>query len=200
MMMMMRFGGTNNQRKRRKEEEAKEEDKEAAATRLNYPFLLSWLKKKPTQWIDRLRVNTPTIQLVCQLHQSARSQAPPALRGSMGDVSKEPIKTEALASSEDSGRERLKRHRVEVAGSVGIPDMWGQEELMKDWVDCSVFDASLVTSRIMSARAALVAEGRRPSPSGLRIENRLLRIELWLASKLICLCAPVGALLNQSGK
>nr|CAN80332.1 hypothetical protein VITISV_018276 [Vitis vinifera] len=90
----------------------------------------------------------------------------------VGDVSKEPIKTEALASSEDSGRERLKRHRVEVAGSVGIPDMWGQEELMKDWVDCSVFDASLVTSRIMSARAALVAEGRRPSPSGLRIENR----------------------------
>lgn len=62
---------------------------------------------------------------------------------------------------EDSGREKLKRHRVEVAGNVWIPDIWGQEDLMKDWIDCSVFDASLVSSRIMSARAALVAQGRR---------------------------------------
>ncbi|XP_057497789.1 protein BIC1-like [Actinidia eriantha] len=79
--------------------------------------------------------------------------------------------TEAAASL--NGRERLKRHRVEVAGRVWIPDMWGQEELLKDWIDCTAFDASLVKSNIMSARAALVREGRlRASSSGLRIENR----------------------------
>ncbi|GFZ02492.1 hypothetical protein Acr_15g0011020 [Actinidia rufa] len=79
--------------------------------------------------------------------------------------------TEAAASL--NGRERLKRHRVEVAGGVWIPDMWGQEELLKDWIDCTAFDASLVKSNIMSARAALVQEGRlRASSSGLRIENR----------------------------
>lgn len=79
----------------------------------------------------------------------------------------------AAAGGEVNGRERLKRHRVEVAGRVWIPDMWGQEELLKDWIDCTVFDASLRRSNIMSARAALVEEGRmRANSSGLRIENR----------------------------
>uniref|UniRef100_A0A5B6YNK6 Protein BIC1 n=1 Tax=Davidia involucrata TaxID=16924 RepID=A0A5B6YNK6_DAVIN len=73
---------------------------------------------------------------------------------------------------EDTGRERLKRHRVEVAGRVWIPDLWGQEELLKDWTDCTAFDASLVNTSIMSARAALVQEGRRANSSGLRIVNR----------------------------
>ncbi|KAG6638063.1 protein BIC1-like [Carya illinoinensis] len=87
------------------------------------------------------------------------------------DVGKEP----AVASDvmpEDTGRERLKRHRVEVAGRVWIPDLWGQEELLKDWIDCSAFDTSLVPAGIMSARAALVDEGRRTNSSGLRVENR----------------------------
>ncbi|KAK4419379.1 protein BIC1 [Sesamum alatum] len=66
-------------------------------------------------------------------------------------------------SSYSSGRERLKRHRVEVAGRVWIPDMWGQEAFLKDWIDCGVFDASLVNSSIMSARAALVQEPRTPN-------------------------------------
>ncbi|OWM82527.1 hypothetical protein CDL15_Pgr002102 [Punica granatum] len=73
---------------------------------------------------------------------------------------------------EDNGRERLKRHRTEVAGRVWIPDIWGQEDLLKDWVDCSVFDAQLMSGKIMSARAALVEEGRRANTGGLRIENR----------------------------
>uniref|UniRef100_A0A5B7BNC6 Protein BIC1 n=1 Tax=Davidia involucrata TaxID=16924 RepID=A0A5B7BNC6_DAVIN len=77
-----------------------------------------------------------------------------------------------LLVEEDTGRERLKRHRVEVAGRVWIPDLWGQEELLKDWIDCSVFDASLGNNNIMSARAALVEEGRRANSRGLRIENR----------------------------
>ncbi|QCD98056.1 hypothetical protein DEO72_LG6g2772 [Vigna unguiculata] len=73
---------------------------------------------------------------------------------------------------EDSGRERLKRHRVEVAGRVWIPDMWGQEELLKDWIDCAAFDAPLVTTRISTAREALVEECTRANAAGLRIENR----------------------------
>ncbi|KAJ1381180.1 hypothetical protein SESBI_45395 [Sesbania bispinosa] len=77
---------------------------------------------------------------------------------------------EALA--EDNGRERLKRHRVEVAGRVWIPDIWGQEELLKDWIDCTAFDAPLVPSKITMARAALVEEGRRVNAADLRIENR----------------------------
>nr|XP_027070586.1 protein BIC1-like [Coffea arabica] len=71
-----------------------------------------------------------------------------------------------------TGRERLKRHRIEVAGRVWIPDIWGQEELLKDWIDCSAFDASVMNSSIMSARAALVEEGRRANSSRIRIENR----------------------------
>ncbi|KAJ1379816.1 protein BIC1-like [Sesbania bispinosa] len=43
--------------------------------------------------------------------------------------------------AEDSGRERLKRHRIEVAGRVWIPEIWGQEELLKDWIDSRTFDA-----------------------------------------------------------
>lgn len=79
----------------------------------------------------------------------------------------------AMPPAEDAGvRERLKRHSVEVAGRVWIPDIWGQEELLKDWIDCSAFDASLVPTGIMSAREALAEEGRRANSSGLRIENR----------------------------
>ncbi|CAA0837840.1 Unknown protein [Striga hermonthica] len=73
--------------------------------------------------------------------------------------------------SEDSGRERLKRHRVEMAGRVWIPDMWGQEGLLKDWVDCAAFDASLVNSSILSARDSLVEEGRRANSTRLRVHN-----------------------------
>lgn len=72
---------------------------------------------------------------------------------------------------EEKGRERLKRHRLEVAGQVWIPEIWGQEELLKDWVDCSVFEASLVPAKIFSAKAALAEEGRKANSGGLRIDN-----------------------------
>ncbi|XP_020553727.1 protein BIC1-like [Sesamum indicum] len=65
-----------------------------------------------------------------------------------------------IENSCSSGRERLQRHRIEVAGRVWIPDMWGQEAFLKDWIDCGAFDASLVNSSVMSARAALVEQGR----------------------------------------
>ncbi|KVI12008.1 hypothetical protein Ccrd_009568 [Cynara cardunculus var. scolymus] len=61
-------------------------------------------------------------------------------------------------SESSSGRERLKRHRVEMAGRVWIPDIWGQEHLLQNWIDCTVFDSSLKKSNIMSAREALIQE------------------------------------------
>ncbi|GKC53967.1 BIC1-like protein, partial [Tanacetum coccineum] len=61
---------------------------------------------------------------------------------------------------EESGREKLKRHRVEMAGRVWIPDIWGQEDCLNDWIDCTVFDSSLGNNTIMSARKALVQEAR----------------------------------------
>nr|KYP71120.1 hypothetical protein KK1_010364 [Cajanus cajan] len=81
---------------------------------------------------------------------------------------------EETSVAEDSGRERLKRHRVEVAGRVWIPDIWGQEDLLKDWIDCAAFDAPLVPSRISTAREALVQECTRPNAiaARLRIDNR----------------------------
>lgn len=75
---------------------------------------------------------------------------------------------------EDSGRERIKGHQKEAAGKVKIPEKWGQEELMKDWIDHSSFDASLAPKGILSARAALAAEGRRARSTaiqGFRIES-----------------------------
>ncbi|RRT74253.1 hypothetical protein B296_00014609 [Ensete ventricosum] len=59
---------------------------------------------------------------------------------------------------EESGRERLRRHRTEMAGRVWIPEIWGQESLLKDWIDSSVFDRPLVPKGSVSARRALVEE------------------------------------------
>lgn len=74
-------------------------------------------------------------------------------------------------AEEEGGRERLKRHRVEVAGRVWIPDMWGQEDLLKEWIDCAAFDASLVRTSILMARDALAQQGRRAPPNSMRIQN-----------------------------
>ncbi|GKU93829.1 hypothetical protein SLEP1_g7392 [Rubroshorea leprosula] len=74
----------------------------------------------------------------------------------------------------DSARERLKRHREEVAGRVPVPDKWGNEELLKDWMDHSSFDALLAPKGLELARQALMAEGRRMDPyhhQRLRIES-----------------------------
>ncbi|KAL6521110.1 hypothetical protein OROGR_017679 [Orobanche gracilis] len=79
---------------------------------------------------------------------------------------------EKAASEEEDGsswRERLKRQRVEMAGRVWIPDIWGQEDFLKDWIDCSAFEASLVNSSIMSARDSLVEEGRRANAIAIRL-------------------------------
>ncbi|KAK1402296.1 Zinc finger E-box-binding homeobox like [Heracleum sosnowskyi] len=76
---------------------------------------------------------------------------------------------------DESGRERLKRHRIEMGGQVWVPDTWGQENLLKNWIDCTAFDASLGNNTILSARAALMQQ-RRSTTNNLnlrrRIENR----------------------------
>ncbi|MFS8002356.1 putative protein BIC [Helianthus anomalus] len=74
----------------------------------------------------------------------------------------------SVPAVEESGRDRLKRHRVEMAGRAWIPDTWGHEDFLKDWIDCTVFDSSLGNNTIMSARAALMQEGR----SKVRIGNK----------------------------
>ncbi|KAM0003052.1 putative protein BIC [Helianthus debilis subsp. tardiflorus] len=85
-----------------------------------------------------------------------------------GGVDTRSITTTRPLPAEESGRERLTKHQVEMSGRVWIPDIWGQEDLLKDWVDCSGFDASLKNKTILSARTALVQEAR----STVRIENR----------------------------
>ncbi|KAJ4895694.1 Uncharacterized protein Rs2_22488 [Raphanus sativus] len=73
-----------------------------------------------------------------------------------------------------TGREKLKKHRREVAGNVWIPDIWGQEDLLKDWIDCSTFDTCLVPAGISSARAALVEGARRAASASRGLHNRCL--------------------------
>ncbi|KAM1056479.1 hypothetical protein ACFX13_030625 [Malus domestica] len=80
----------------------------------------------------------------------------------------------SIPQMDSLGHERLKRHQEEVAGHVVIPDSWGQEELLKDWIDYSPFDALLVPKGLTSAREALAMERRRANTSNgvLRIESR----------------------------
>ncbi|KAF2604622.1 hypothetical protein F2Q70_00026955 [Brassica cretica] len=72
------------------------------------------------------------------------------------------------------GRDKLKQHRREMAGRVWIPERWGQEDLLKDWIDCSKFDTCLVPNGISSARSALVEEARRAASASGGLHNRCL--------------------------
>ncbi|XP_051217074.1 protein BIC1 [Lolium perenne] len=95
---------------------------------------------------------------------------------SAGELSRRPA-----AAAEESARERLKRHRTEMVGRVRIPDMWGQERLLNDWVvDCAVFDRPLAATRgLLTARDALVAEcaAARRTPHGHAATTRPLRVQ-----------------------
>lgn len=70
-------------------------------------------------------------------------------------------------------RERLRRHRIEVGGQVWIPDKWGQEELLNEWIDCPSFDASLAPGGLLSARKALENEGSKSTPGQVEIKPRV---------------------------
>ncbi|RDY10604.1 Protein BIC2, partial [Mucuna pruriens] len=67
---------------------------------------------------------------------------------------------------EETGRERLKRLREEVMmEKVKIPENWGQEQKLKDWIDYTMFDALFAPhSLIVTARDALIANGKAKSP------------------------------------
>ena len=73
---------------------------------------------------------------------------------------------------EETGRERLKRHREEVMGRVKIPENWGQEKLLNEWIDCTTFDGLFAPHRmIVAARDALAADGRKARSQRLRIHS-----------------------------
>nr|XP_010313363.1 protein BIC1-like [Solanum lycopersicum] len=60
-----------------------------------------------------------------------------------------------------SGREKLKRHWREVGGRVFVPDRWGHEGSLREWMDCSSFDNILAPKGLKSAREALMSQGKR---------------------------------------
>ncbi|KAL1822543.1 hypothetical protein DCAR_0310360 [Daucus carota subsp. sativus] len=101
-----------------------------------------------------------------------------------GDQPPKPSKVGALQTvagssrrdaEDESGRERLKRHRMEMGGRVWIPDTWGQENLLKNWIDCTAFDASLGNSSVLSARAALMQQrATTRSANNLPLRRRIL--------------------------
>lgn len=104
-------------------------------------------------------------------HKETMSSAPeqateaPAPEDQHGDEKGQVVvEPKAAADDQESTRERLKRHRREMAGRVWVPEMWGQEKLLKDWVDCAVFDRPMVPMGLLTARRALIAEccTRRP--------------------------------------
>ncbi|KAI5067692.1 hypothetical protein GOP47_0018220 [Adiantum capillus-veneris] len=60
-------------------------------------------------------------------------------------------------------RDRLQRHRLQVAGSARIPDAWCGEARLREWVSsCEVEDA-LQPPGLFSARAALISAGSSPA-------------------------------------
>lgn len=78
------------------------------------------------------------------------------------------------AGADESGRERLKRHRIEMGGQVWVPDTGGQENLLKNRIDCTSFDASLVNNSILSAQAALMQQrATTRSTNNLTLHTRI---------------------------
>ncbi|KAL2331925.1 hypothetical protein Fmac_019506 [Flemingia macrophylla] len=76
------------------------------------------------------------------------------------------------ACVEETGRERLKRLREEVTlEKVNIPEKWGQEQMLNDWMDITMFDAFFAPphSLIVTARDALIANARKAKSPRLRI-------------------------------
>ncbi|KAL9370414.1 hypothetical protein Peur_035554 [Populus x canadensis] len=102
-----------------------------------------------------------------QAHQSLASY--PRVENVSNEVKEQAEALILMHKESSTGRERLKRHREEVSGKVMIPETWGQENLLADWIDYSSFDKLLAPDGITSAREALVAEGRRACTSHQRL-------------------------------
>jgi hypothetical protein len=102
-----------------------------------------------------------------QAHQSLASY--PRVENVSNEVKEQAEALILMRKESSTGRERLKRHREEVSGKVMIPETWGQEDLLTDWIDYSSFDKLLAPDGITSAREALIAEGRRACTSHQRL-------------------------------
>lgn len=95
----------------------------------------------------------------------------------IGDFS---VETEKLARGQEegpllSGREKLKRHWTKVGGRVFVPEKWGQEGNLREWMDYSSFDTLLAPKGLNSAREALISQGKR-ARSGSSSSSRMLGI------------------------
>ncbi|KAK4369478.1 hypothetical protein RND71_013270 [Anisodus tanguticus] len=61
----------------------------------------------------------------------------------------------------EEGPLKLKRHWREVGGRVFVPERWGHEGSLREWVDYSSFDKILAPKGLKSAREALMSQGKR---------------------------------------
>ncbi|KAI5070803.1 hypothetical protein GOP47_0015146, partial [Adiantum capillus-veneris] len=65
------------------------------------------------------------------------------------------------------GRARLQHHWVQVGGKVMIPDNWGLERHLQEWVSFGLLEDAYRPAGLMSARSALVADCQRRSRGGM---------------------------------
>ncbi|KAL2239327.1 UNVERIFIED_CONTAM: Protein BIC1 [Sesamum indicum] len=128
--------------------------------------------KNPTPSNDQLptsdhhhRHHQPLINISCKLTPHQDNNSPyPTTRATW---QMENARAEQETGPENGlvGREKLMRYWKEVnnggASTIVVPERWGQEDLLKDWIDCSSFDALLAPKGVGLARENLVAEARR---------------------------------------
>ncbi|MCO5549980.1 hypothetical protein L7F22_003457 [Adiantum nelumboides] len=70
------------------------------------------------------------------------------------------------AGEDRCGRARLQHHWIQVGGKVMIPDTWGLERHLQEWVNFGLVEDAFRPSGLMSARSALVADCQRRSRAG----------------------------------
>ncbi|KAK4756139.1 hypothetical protein SAY87_006266 [Trapa incisa] len=107
-----------------------------------------------------------------QVSSTKGEKDPPTVQQCCHSRSNLKFKQRQVMSQDCFGRERLKRHREEVAGRVMIPDSWGQDIFLKDWIEYSTFDALWEPKRLSLAREALMAEGLQAASQRLRVGSR----------------------------
>ncbi|KAL2487149.1 hypothetical protein Adt_31905 [Abeliophyllum distichum] len=123
--------------------------------------------QNPTQTGHQIPPEFKKVQHPEYNDKRVKSQKPSSQKRLIENYDRKQLNNTCEDTVEESGRERLKRHRVDVAGRVWIPDIWGQEDFLKDWIDCTSFDSSLLNNNIMSARVSLVEQGRRVNSTRL---------------------------------
>ncbi|KAH7404699.1 hypothetical protein KP509_15G039100 [Ceratopteris richardii] len=90
------------------------------------------------------------------------SEEAPSFAG-VDDVEEVDGKDKAIENSPRlaCGRQRLQEYRMQMSGKVVIPDSWGREEQLQDWVTYGIVEDALRPAGLMAARAALVNECQR---------------------------------------